>query len=84
MLSELRASQYCTCTCVGLIETINWEAEVPEGNSLHASRRWLDGGNPSSEHNARFREQRLWADEGNASSVKCKRTIKIMGDNWQV
>lgn len=45
MLSELRASQYCTCTCVGLIEAINWEAEVPEGNSLHASRRWLDGGN---------------------------------------
>lgn len=82
MLSRLRASQYCTCTCARLIETINWEAEVPEGDSLQAERSWLDGWEPSSEHKARVREQRLWVDEIQVSNVKCRRPIKIKSDNW--
>lgn len=74
MLSELRASQYCTCTRVRLIETINWESEVPEGNSLHASWRWLDGGNcPVSTMHERGGRSGGGGVGGGGPNVKCRR-----------
>lgn len=81
MLSGLRASQYCTCTCVRLIGAINGSPEVLKKLSSSAMESTpLDEGQTGSKWHFQEsnRTTQIWSYQQEMASVSCRERGEVL------